>query len=622
MAFFLTASLFASFVGVNPAAAQLIDTALAESVPADSVIYMDLDLDQSSDQWTQVYALLERSGLSDLAEEEANTSPEELGDMAETFEFTGSAALVFTSADALAATGVDEVTDQAMGAAVDPAEMTEDIPEGMVVLFQPNDPDALYANFQQMVADEAESNGAVAESVDYNGTTIDFWTSDDPAVAPTATALVGDTVVLSVRPSDIEPVVDTVNGDLDSLATNEDFQMVAGAFQADSLSFAYFDAAALGEAALMSDPSLAEMAAGYDPGNAGSVGWNLYVDESGFRMDTVTITQDGSVPSVLDPTMAERMPANSLLFVNGTDIAGSGLSELLGYVLQMALAETDGSTPEATIASATPTTDEVYAQLESMLGFNVKTDLIDQMDGEWAIAGNVDQIFSEAPDVDVVFVSEVADEAAVENATSQISFLVGASVDGETADISEREVEGGTVTVVTVEDMISPGTDGVIEWAVINGELLFGVNDGIDTYLDGAAAPLAEEPVYQQTIAALPSTDLVGIQFVNLDRTIPMIEEAVMSMESSFEVLDNDEACGDYATQAEAQEAYDADEFELWNLDLDYDGEACEDFFNAPASPMASPESMTEDLQILSLGSVSYVEGDMYRSSSILLIGE
>src|SRR5690606_16545550 len=157
-------------------------------------------------------------------------------------------------------------------------------------------------------------------------------------------------------------------------------------------------------------------------------------------------------------------------------------------------------------------------------------------------------------------------------------------------------------------------------------ELLFGLGDGIDNYLDGTTEPLANDPVYQQTFEVLPAENLVSVQFLNLDRTIPMIEEAVMSMESSFEVLDNDEACGDYASQAEAQAAYDEDEFGLWNLDLDYDGEACEDFFvdiaDTPTEPVASPESMTEDLQILSAASVSYVDGDTYRTSSIILIGE
>lgn len=617
----IVASFFASVAGIVSASAQSTDTALAETVPAESVIYIDVDLDQTSDQWTQVYALLERAGLSDLAEEEAQTSPEDLGNLAEMYEFTGSAALVFTSAEGLNMSTFNDVTDQAMEATTDPGSMTQDIPEGLVVVFQPDDPAALHANLQQQVADEAESNGGVAETVDYSGVTIDFWTSDDPSVAPTATALVGETVVLAVTPEDIEPVIDTVNGDIESLATNENFVAVSSAFTTESISFAYIDGTTIATSAIATDPTLAEATAGLDVSQAGYAGWNLYVDDLGFRMDTVMISEDGTTPTLLDPTLDGQMPGDSLMFVNGTDIAGSGFSDLLGAFLQLALSESD-SMDEATV-TATPTVDEVYSELESQLGFNIKTDLIDQLDGEWALAGNAEQLFSDEPQFDLVFVSEVADETIVADTTDQISFLIGSQLEESAGTIEEREVEGGTVTTVTVVDGISPGVPLVVEWAVINGELLVGVNNGIDNYLTGSAGVLADDPVYQQTREALPATDLVSVQFLNLERTIPMIEEAVVSMESSTSVLDNDMACGDYASQEEAQAAYDEDEFDLWNLDLDYDGEACEDFF-APvdASPVASPVSMTEDLNILSAGSVSYVDGDMYRTSSIILIGE
>src|SRR5690606_32044703 len=93
MAVVMVASLLASVIAVNPASAQSMVTAPAGAVPVDSVIYVDVVLDQSSDQWTQVYALLVRSGLSILVEEQADTFPEGLRGVAETFEFTGSAAL-------------------------------------------------------------------------------------------------------------------------------------------------------------------------------------------------------------------------------------------------------------------------------------------------------------------------------------------------------------------------------------------------------------------------------------------------------------------------------------------------------------------------------------------------
>lgn len=620
----IVASFFASFAGAGSAVAQSIDTALADTVPAESVLYVDVDLDQSSDQWTQVYALMERAGLSDLLEQEADASPEEIGEVAEMYEITGSAALVLTSADALATANVDDITNTAMDAAGgDPSEVTEEVPEGLVIVFQPEDPQGLYEYFRGTVESEAMEAGASMETADYNGTTIEYWVSDDPAVSATATALVGDTVVVSTRVDDLEPVIDTINGEVKSLSANENFSQVAEAFTTDSLMFTYVDGVALAEAAVAADPTLSEAAMGFDPSMVGYLGTNVYADESGFRMDTVSISQDGSAPTQFDPTLAGRIPAESLFFINGTDIAGSGFPELFGMFLQMALAESesDGMDVDAT-PMATPTVDEVYDELENQLGFNIKTDLLDQLTGEWAIAGNVDQIFAEAPDVDLVFVSEVEDETTVADTTEQISFIVTASIDEASASIEDRDVNGSTVTRVTIQDAIAPGVPMYLEWAVVDGEFLVGINDGIENYLNGSGEMLADDPIYQQTMAALPSSDVAGIAFINLDRTIPMIEEAVMTMETSMSVVDNDEACGDYATQEEAQAAYDEDEFGLWNLDLDYDGEACEDFFSDAASPMASPASMTENLSILSIGSVSYVDGDMYRTSSILLIGD
>jgi hypothetical protein len=612
----IVASFFASFVGVSIASAQSIDTSLAETVPADSAIYVAVDLDQSSDQWNQVFTLLERAGLSDLAEDEVDASPEELGDLAEMYEFTGSAALVMTSADALVTTSLEDVTGQALDATVDPMEIADDVPEGLVVVFQPDNPDALHANFQQMIADEADQAGTTVDTASYNGVTIEYWTSMTPDMTGSATARVNDTVILSPRPSDIEPVIDTMMGDLESLASDANFTEVADAFTTDSLMFMYVNGMALLEAGAAMDPELAALS----NGAAGYIGVNAYADEAGFRMDTVSISSDGDSPVTFDPTMAQRMPAESLLFVNGTDIASTGLSDALGMFLQLALAETDETGMSAT-PMATPDVDQVYLELERQLGFNIKTDLIDQLDGEWALSVNVDQIMSETPDVDLVFVSEVSDEMTVGDTTDQISFIVSVALDDPTVTIEDRPVGANTVTSVTIVDEFNPDNPMHLEWAVIDGEFILGVNNGITTYLEGTTQVLADDPIYQRTMDALPATDVVGVLFVNLDRAIPMIEDAMMSFDSSMSILDADEACGDYATQEEAQAAYDEDEFGLWNLDLDYDGVACEDYF-ADTSATASPVATSTELSILSIGSVSYMEGDMYRNSSILLIGD
>lgn len=620
LAIVLVATMFATALALNgpTRAAAQVDGALADVVPAESVLYADADLDQTSDQWVLMYELLERSGLSDLAEEELDASPEEVGDMAEMVEFTGRAALVFTSADAFSAEALNDFSDEAANIAADPSDVASDVPQGFAVVFQPEDPQALYTFFQDMVADEAEENAATVETVDYNGTTIEYWESTDPEIDPTAVALIEETVVLAVRPMDVEPIVDTINGDLESLSSTESFNTIAESFTTPSISFGYVNTTAIVEEMATADPQVADAL-----GDAGGyMGWNVYVDNDGFRMDSVFAVDDRAgnpLPESFDPTLADRVSADAMLFLNGNNLAGTGLSELLGVALQASFAESEGAMDPTPVA--TPSVEEVYAELESQLGFNLKTDFLDQMTGEFGVAVTVDQIFSAEPVTDVVFVSGVADETTVTDATDQIRFIVSSSVE-DTVQISDREVTGGTVTSVVLPAEETGGLPITLEWGVINGEFLLGVNGGIDSYLDGATTPLSSDPNYEATMSLLPQEDVVGVAYLNLARLLPMIEEAASTMSTSTSIVDNDPACGDYATQEEAQEAYDADSVGLWNLDLDYDGEACEDFFSAGASPEASPESVTENLNLVGIGLVSYTEGDLYRTSSILVVGD
>lgn len=622
MAMLLVASFFATAIAVNggvSGASAQAESSLADVVPSESVLYTEIDLDQSSDQWVKTFELLDRAGLSDLSEQELSASPEEVGQLAEAFEFTGKAAIAFTSPDAFTTSALDDFSNEAANMTADPGDFaSSDVPEGFVVVLQPTDPEALFAQFQSMVTDEAEAAGATVETVDYNGTTIYFWTATDDTTDSTATALINDTVVLAVRPDDVQPVIDTINGDTEPLSSNANFTSVRGAFDSPSLNFGYMDGSAIADQAIAEDPELAEVANNL----SASIGWSAYASDNGFHLDTVTIPTEGSDLATLtafDPTFAQKFPASSLFFLSGNDLAGTGVFDIFGFALQAAFADSDSGMDVTPVA--TPSIDDVYADLEAQLGFNLKTDLFDQLNGEFGIAANVDQVLSDAPVMDLVFVSEVADETTVSDVASKITYILN-SISDESMTLSEREVDGGTVTSITLDDSTTGGFPVTIEYGVVGGELLIGVNNGIDSYLDGATAPLADDATYQLTMAALPQDNIVGIQYLSLEKLLPMIEDAATSLSASISTLDNDEACGDYASQEEAQTAYDEDPTGLWNLDLDYDGQACEDFFDMGTTPEASSESVTESLNLLSIGTVSHTDGDMYRSSTVLLIGE
>lgn len=622
MSMLLIAAFFAATLAVNGGPARVSaqsESGLADVVPDSSVLFAEMDLDQSSDQWIKVYELLDRAGLSGLAEDELDASPEMVGQVAESMEVTGRAAMVFTSAEGLTASTVDDFASEATSMTADPISSvaTSDVPEGFAVVFQPDNPDALYQQFQNVVSDDANENEAVVETTTYNGTEIEFWTSIDEMSDPSATAQIGDTVVLAVRPADIEPIIDTIAGDLAALSTSDSFMQVRGEFGAESILFGYMDGTVIIDQAVAEEPALAEFTDEIDA----HMGMNAYADDSGFRMDTVTVyagDKDHEPVASFDPTLATKMPADVLYFINGNDLAGSGVFDAFGLLLQMGLSDTGD--PSMTPV-ATPTVDDVYAQLEAQLGFNLKTDLFDQMTGEFGLSMNVEQIFSEQPVIDAVFVSDVADSQTVTDVSSKFTYIINSLVD-EDAVVSDREVAGSSISSVAMAPEDSAGFPITIEWGVIDGQFLVGVNNGIDSYVDGATATLADSSTYQQTMDALPQDNIVGVQFLSLEHLLPLIEEAATSLSAATMMLDNDEACGDYATQAEAQAAYDDDPEGLWNLDLNDDGQACEDYFDSAASVEASPESVTESLNLLSIGTVAHTDGDIYRTNTVILIGE
>ncbi|HWV24898.1 MAG TPA: DUF3352 domain-containing protein, partial [Thermomicrobiales bacterium] len=269
MSALLIAAFFASALAVTGGplhASAQASTGLADVVPSGSVLYMEVQLDQSSDQWTQTYALLDRAGLSDLAEEEVGASPEQVGQMAEMSDLTGVAAMVFTSAEGLTTDAVDDFANDATSMAADPtsALATSDVPEGFVVVIQPDDPQGLYEHLQSMVSEDAADAGATVETQTYNGTDIEYWTSQDDASDSTAVALIGDTVALAVRPDDIEPVIDTISGDLDSLSSDEGFSAVHQALTTDALSFGYVNGGAFADQVAVDDPEFASIAGSLD----------------------------------------------------------------------------------------------------------------------------------------------------------------------------------------------------------------------------------------------------------------------------------------------------------------------------------------------------------------------
>lgn len=627
LAFLLMVSLLSSVMSVRGVSAQAADS-IASVVPVDTVMYMSLDLDQESEQWVQTQALLQRAGLSDLAEDELGASTEDLGDAAESTGITGDAAIVFTDADSLVTYSSGDFANVAdpMNSMDTAMSDTPEVPEGFALVMQPVDPAAMSAQFIDMATDEAAANDAELMTADYNGVTITYWESNISTVTATATAEVDGTVVMATRPSDIEPIIDTVQGTTENLASHDGFNSVYDKLETNSLVFGYMNLEVL-MTAVLNDPVMAETLGGDEAiakleAAKGYAGWTIYATDAGFHMDSVYMRNDESAQPDAEsftPAMASKIPADVMLFANGNNLYSTGISESVGTLMQVGLAESESD--GMTTPVSTPTLDETWATFEQMLGFNPDTDLLAKLDGEYAVYAGVYDLESDMPNPEFLMISGTSDAATLTDTTAKITQLMEQMNEGE-YEVSSRSVEGGELTVITISADSTGGLPVVIEFGVVNDEMLIGMNGAIDKYLAGDQPMLADEANFQETFAQLPSENLVSVSYLNIEgQVMPLLDMLVATMESSSSTLDNHEDCGTYATQPEAQDAYDADPSNLWLLDMDYDGEACEDFFGQ-ATAVASPVVISDQVNVPSAGTVTYIEDGAYHVSSIILIGD
>lgn len=634
MAAMLLLSMFSAVIGVRTASAQDAQHDLASVVPADAPIFMSVNLDQDSAQWTLFYSLMERAGLNEVAEAETGVSTEEIGQMAEAQNFTGTVGLVFTDADALvsfSSTGVMETATSAMDTMdVDPDMISEEVPNGFAIVFQPEDPAAVSEQMMTVVTDEASYEGAEVQTVDYNGVTITYWEPAEEGRLGSAVAEVDGTVIFAPRTTDIEPIIDTAQGKFENLADTDGFANVSSKLTTEYLAFGYINLDVL-MGAVEADPTYAELfteeagMTGMDSAS-GHAGFVAYASDAGLHLDSVMIPNDASmIPDAsVVPGMADKLPADIMLAYMSNDLYSTGIADVLGVVMQTALAEsssTDGDAGTSATPASTPTLEDTWAVFEAQIGFNPDTDLLAKLDGEYAVSAGVYDLESGFPNPEFLFVSGTSDAATLQSTTDTITSLVENMNEGE-YEVSTRTVDGGELTVITLSEETTGGIPVVIEYGVVNDEMLIGMNGAIDRYLDPAGDRLADDANYQKTMDLLPSENVVSVSYVNIEgQVMPLLDWMAVMLGSSMNTLDNHEDCGNYATQVEAQAAYDDDPGNLWLLDMDYDGEACEDFFGT-STPAASPEAISEQVNIVSAATVNWVDDDAVYSSSILVIGD
>jgi hypothetical protein len=623
-----------SFGRVAPVAAQAstVSFSTAEVAPADSLAYLVMTLDDESEQWRLADELLDRAGIGQALEEELGEEfRNETGEDLPLDAFLGGEVGVVVSPTVLAM-----LAEESMGASLDEmmgdaamespeAESTEPEPQGVAIALDARAPDTAWAGIRESILEEEQN-----EEFTYEGTTILYAPPASDEDEGMAAAQVGELILIATAPEDLHPLIDTADGRTPSITTVPEFTSARDALTGEFLIFAFgnsFDATA-------ADLGMFAMAAS-QLGTESFSGMTIAADEPGFRMESVTLPAEGERLPPIGPNfeseLLTRAPDDAILFTSAADLGSTGVLDIIGVTL-LGLAMGTGSgeaaaTPEPG-ASVDDYIAEQYEAAESLIGINLQTDLFQQLAREYGawFSANL-----ESDAMSGLFVSGVSDPETVSNTLMQLSFLIqGAS--GAESPLTTREVGGGQVYVIELGDEAG----STIEFGVVDENLVIGTGDAVDRFAEPTADSLAENSQFQAVMDTLPA-EYNGLTYIDLSQALPLLETVAeesdeLGLSGMDEIPDASESCANYGSQEEAQAAYDAAEADTFDLDQDFDGQVCEDFF-AAAAPEASGDdgNATETADALAdvdysalkaFAVTSYEEDGLGRSSAILYISE
>jgi hypothetical protein len=599
----------------------------AEAAPADAFAYIVTTTDDESAQWSLADELLDRAGLGEAIDEALAEEMSENGEEIPLDAFLGGEVAVVADQaliEALAAESMSSGEFDAMLGSMGMATPTAETPamagQGFSIIIDARAPDTAWAGIQESVREDGE----VTEST-YEGTTIQFAppaSDDDEGMAA---ARVGDFILVGIDPADLEPVIDTVDGRAPAITTVPEFTAAREALPGEFLMFAFTNSSGIMDTELGAFATIAGEAATFS-------GTTIAADPAGFRIESVAIPTEGQTLPAGAANFASELigaaPADTVFFASGADLGATGVLDAVGATFIAAAFGMGG-------ADAAPDPDasmeefiaEQYEVAASLIGINLQTEFFQQFAGEygaWLSAGADGK-------VNGLFATGTSDPDAVANALMQLSLIIqGAS--GAESPLTTRASDGGQVYVVDL------GDGSTLEFGVVGDRLVIGSGAAVSRLEGEPEGALEDTELFQAAVGTLPA-ERNGLVYVDLARAIPLVEAASEQTDDlgigGFEEFpDASESCADYATQEEAQAAYDAAEPDTFDLDQDFDGEVCEDFFST-SEPSAQAEDsgmfddeaeeMLADVDLSAIqayAQASYDQDGMARSSAILYIAE
>ncbi len=618
----------------TPAAAGgVLSTAAA--VPADATAYVAINVDPESEQFQTSADLSATSSLIDLFDVVANLDESDSDDISGVFEGVGATevgvgipAVSSEQIESLSMTTTDDVPDVA--------------DQDIRVVLATADPEAAFTYLTEDFPALAAGPNASSEQSTYAG--VDVVSIGDGASPETTLnfALVDELIVITPTIEGIESSIDTAQGTTDSIASTGKFQDVSGQLDGASMLFAFSD-----NGAILNDPAytdvLTEM--GIDPSVLAQFnvysGLQVAADAAapGFRVNTVSFpnTDSGATPAAtpsFSSDLTSQVPDDTMVYLGGNNLgqvlgpivsialASSAVTDVVGEVAAspaaVATVTASGATPESDAGAESATMDEGTPVASDGISeiADVVAGFLTLLTGEYVVAIQAPQItaLSDPNSLYVLFASGIDGGPLVDRLLSLATDSLSGADSGVT--VTSDMIDGDTVYTVTTGADASAIT---FSYGVVDGQLLVGLGDSVQSFLAGPDSSLADNPQFQETFAALGRVPEEGaVVYLDFTTLLPLVQTGAELLGGTGSVPDNDPDCAQYDSQSDAQSAYDDDPFDNSNLDLDFDGEACEDFF----APTGTPEPTLSDVDfsnVVSYGQVTY-QGDGFTASEGLFL--
>ncbi|CAA9564688.1 MAG: hypothetical protein AVDCRST_MAG33-1983 [uncultured Thermomicrobiales bacterium] len=617
----------------------------AAAAPGDATAFVAINLDPESEQFQTSAALSGSSGLIELFDLVTGLDESDADDVSGFYEGLGATELGVVI-PAVSTGQVESLSETS----------TDEVPEiaetDIRFVLATTDPEGAFDFLVERIPDLSGAAASDTTESDYNGVTIVSLPDTPSGDTMINLALVEDLIIATPTIEGIESSIDVAQGTGEAITGNARFQDVASQLDGDAMLFAYTDSTAL-----FDDPATAELLdeMGIDLSTLGQ--FNVYgglqvsadADAPGFRVNTVSFPnpESDATPAAapdFSSDLTAQVPDSTMIYLGGND-----LGQLLGPIVAVALASTlavdvaedltvepeviaaeEAGTPgadadaseEATdedAADVAPETDEDQTSEEDLAAISdVVVGFLTLLTGEYVVAVEAPEITS-LSDPNSLFVL-VASGIEGGPLVDSLLELASDTLAGDDTDltVTSEVVDGATLYTATSGE----GAAAIrFTYGIVDDQLLIGLGDSVQTFLDGTDASLADDPQFQETFAALGvAPDEGAVVYLDLATLLPLVQAGSELLAGTDGGPDADPACEEYDSQADAQAAYDEDPFEQSSLDQDFDGEACEDAFGTPATP----EPMLTDIDfsgVVAYGQVTY-QGDGFTASEGLFLVE